>query len=824
MHLVSERDVFEFCNSNPRLDDLVALSVHELRLITQYIALEIHGTANKQELLNEVANKLSILEVPVVGCEGGETSGTKKPVITPTNFAMPTEQQASVPSALDIHLQLQYAQIMLEQSRINVEAETTKLETARVQVQLEQAKLDHEVQMRQSRQNDFEITKYVKLVPEFNEHDVTKFFAMFENVASSLSWPKSMWSIMLQTVLKGKAQNAYASLSADQSSDYDTVKGVIMNAYELVPEVYRLKFRTERKPSNQTYVEFARDKRELMNRWLDSSKVTTLDDLKQRILLEEYRKSIPREISVYLLEREVKGIERAAILADEYSLNHRIPSQKFTTFCKGKVVSNESFHVRVSPQDVAVSQSPFKPVKTFGESKGNLKLRTCYLCGKAGHLARDCWSKQRDVSQRDICQRDVNQRGKPVALVSKDRSLECDSAKVAHRSPARIKGENDQCRHSVTQSVALLSTMRGESVETRMGSTVVRANNAKWNCGEGDLEEDPFVGNYDAFLSEGLISCGENREEVTMLRDSGALQSLLLKGVVPVEKSGKTVLVNSLWGLDAVPLVTIHLESELFSGSALVGVVDQLPVPGVQLNLDNDLAGGKMGSSPVVSEVPVESKETEKLVEEVPDIFPVCAVTRSMIARKESEPDETEMELPLCEDLEVDLSETFLANLDSGHESREEEEFSLSRKNLIEQQKADSSLQKLFDVVDDECSEFYVTNDRRKRKRLCHINMLKEYHARDESDSNPCVPVCIVKLQTDVPDDCMEQDPAIEITEPWNSSEETTIGLEQKLEEKLSHLNVSQKEDFTALLLRYPEVFRNTPGYTNMTTHDVDLH
>ncbi|KAK3882585.1 hypothetical protein Pcinc_013049 [Petrolisthes cinctipes] len=785
MHLVSERDVFEFCNSNPRLDDLVALSVHELRLITQYLALEIHGTANKQELLNEVANKLSILEVPVVGCEGGETSGTKEPVITPSNVAMPTEQQASVPLALDIHLQLQYAQIMLEQSRINAEAETTKLETARVQAQLEQTKLDHEVQMRQSRQNDFEITKYVKLVPEFNEHDVTKFFAMFENVASSLSWPKSKWSIMLQTVLKGKAQNAYASLSTDQSFDYDTVKRVIMNAYELVPEVYRLKFRTERKPSNQTYVEFARDKRELMNRWLHSSKVKTLDDLKQLILLE-YRKSIPREISVYLLEREVKGIERAAILVDEYSLNHRIPSQKFTTYCKRNGVSNESYHVRVSPQDVAVSQSPFEPVKTFGESKGNLKLRTCYLCGKAGHLARDCWSKQRDVSQRDICQRDVNQRGKPVALVSKDRSLEGDSAKVTYRSPARIKGENDQCRHSVTQSVALLSTMRGESVETRMGSTVVRANNPKWNCGEGDLEEDPFVGNYDAFLSEGLISCGENREEVTMLRDSGALQSLLLKGVVPVEKSGKTVLVNSLWGLDAVPLVTIHLESELFSGSALVGVVDQLPVPGVQLILGNDLAGGKMGSLPVVSEVPVESKETEKLVEEVPDVFPVCAVTRSMTARKESEPDETEMELPLCEDLEVDLSETFLANLDSGHESREEEEFSLSRKNLIEQQKADSSLQKLFDIVDDECSEFYVTND--------------------------------------VPDECMEQDPAIEITEPWNSSEETTIALEQKLEEKLSHLNVSQKEDFTALLLRYPEVFRNTPGYANMTTHDVDLH
>ncbi|KAK3876946.1 hypothetical protein Pcinc_018298 [Petrolisthes cinctipes] len=70
---------------------------------------------------------------------------------------------------------------------------------------------------------------------------------------------------------------------------------------------------------------------------------------------------------------------------------------------------------------------------------------------------------------------------------------------------------------------------------------------------------------------------------------------------------------------------------------------------------------------------------------------------------------------------------------------------------------------------------------------------------------------------TDVglPDDCMEQDPATETTDPWNCSEETTIGLEQKL----SHLNVPQMEDFTALLSRYPEVFRNR-AYPGLYQHD----
>lgn len=1153
MHIVNESDVLEFCNSNPSLEDLLALTVHELKLISQYLALGIPSSANRQELLNEVANKFNLLTDEG---EGGETTGSNEPGMTQDNARMPTERQADVPSGLDFRLQLQYAQIMLEQ-------EKTRLETARVQSELEHAKMDHDVQMRQLRQNDFDITKYVKLVPEFSENDVTKFFAMFENVATSLLWPKSKWTIMLQTVLKGKAQNSYASLSADQSSDYDTVKRVILNAYELVPEVYRLKFRTERKPSNQTYVEFAREKRELMNRWLDSSKVTTFPELKQLILLEEYRKSIPREISVYLLEKEVKDIDRAAILSDEYSLNHRVSSQKSITYCKGKGVSNESFNERVFPQDV--SQPPYKSVKTCAESKSNFKLRTCYLCGKTGHFARDCWSKQRDAKQR----------GKPVALVSRDKSLERDLVKVTHRDQSQIKGKNDQGHNTGAQSVALLSTMSAEGV-----------NASKGNNSNDDMGRDPFVGNYDAFLSKGLISNGEHREEVIMLRDSGALQSLLIKGIIPVESSDKTVLVNSLWGLDSVPLVTIHLESELFSGPALVGVVDQLPVPGVQLLLGNDLAGGKMGSLPVLSEVPVESEETGKLEEEVPDVFPVCAITRSMTARKEkSKYDKGVMKLPLCEEVEVELRDTFLANVDSGQESGGEEGLLMSSEKLIEQQKADPSLHKLYDVAEDRGTEFYIANgilmrrwkpntcseedaewrsvhqivvpqkfrgnildlahdssfaghqgvrktldrvwrnfwwpgvrrdvsrycrtchtcqlvgkcnqpvkkaplipippfnepfsrivvdivgplpkttsgnvyiltmmdmatrypeaipirtantktvvrelvnfftrfglpneiqsdqgsvflsksckqtlkelginqvistayhpqtqgaleryhqtmknmlrkycaensrdwdkglpfvlfatrevpnetlgfspfelmfvhevrgplkilkeswlarehsrgllenvselktkmykswelarenlvntqgkmklwydkkarvrefkpgdrvlvllplrgqpleakfqgpyiiekkisdvnyvvstpDRRKSKRLCHINMLKEYHERNENESNPPVPVCIIKLQTDVRDDWTEQDPSTESPEPWSCSEKSTVGLEERLKQKLSHLALPLQEDFTTLLLRYPDVFKNSPGYTNVTKHDVDV-
>lgn len=41
-----------------------------------------------------------------------------------------------------------------------------------------------------------------------------------------------------------------------------------------------------------------------------------------------------------------------------------------------------------------------------------------------------------------------------------------------------------------------------------------------------------------------------------------------------------------------VPLHQIYLKSDLFSGLVKVGVCDNLPVPGVNFILGNDIAGG----------------------------------------------------------------------------------------------------------------------------------------------------------------------------------------------------------------------------------------
>lgn len=94
-------------------------------------------------------------------------------------------------------------------------------------------------------QPNFDVVKYIKLVPPFREAEVDCYFTTFECIAVKLGWPKDMWGLFLQCNFVGKAQEDCSSLSIEQSLDYEVVKAAVLRAYELVPE------------AKETYVEFA---------------------------------------------------------------------------------------------------------------------------------------------------------------------------------------------------------------------------------------------------------------------------------------------------------------------------------------------------------------------------------------------------------------------------------------------------------------------------------------------------------------------------------------------------------------------------------------
>ncbi|VDH97108.1 Hypothetical predicted protein [Mytilus galloprovincialis] len=188
-----------------------------------------------------------------------------------------------------------------------------RLEMEKMKIEMAKEESNTKVQ---SKSEYFDAAKNIRLVPRFCEKTVDKYFPQFEKIAHNLNWPKPYWTTMLQSVFEGKAAEIYSALPSEKSSDYDMVKQEVLKAYELVPEAYRQKFRSYKKFDSQTYVEFAREKEDLFDKWLTSKKTdNNFDNLRQLMLLEEFKLCVHLDLKTHLDDKAVGTIHDAALVS-----------------------------------------------------------------------------------------------------------------------------------------------------------------------------------------------------------------------------------------------------------------------------------------------------------------------------------------------------------------------------------------------------------------------------------------------------------------------------------------------------------------------------
>ena len=255
----------------------------------------------------------------------------------------------------------------------------------------------------------FDVGKHIHFVPPFQETEVDKYFMHFEKIAASLKWPEDVWTVLLQSVLIGKAREIYSALPVDQSSNYLLVKEAVLKAYELVPEAYWQKFRKTTKEENQTYVEFARMKERLFDRWCTSQNVNgEYAKLRQLLLLEEFKNCLPSEVKTYLDEHKVESLQRGATLADDYTLTHK-------RVCPTKVTEVEEQTGRRQNQNRngnTSSVSSHYNLRSVGHGelssdqprKGNRlpSVPICHYCKRKGHIMSECWTLRDKIKRQPV--------------------------------------------------------------------------------------------------------------------------------------------------------------------------------------------------------------------------------------------------------------------------------------------------------------------------------------------------------------------------------------------------------------------------------------
>jgi len=111
----------------------------------------------------------------------------------------------------------------------------------------------HPTDSSSSRPPPFRVEAAVKLVPTFSETDVETFLISFEKVAELNDFPPEI----LQAHLNGKALKVFTELSVEECRDYPALKAALLQAYSVVPEVYRKRFRNLSKLYTENYSEYA---------------------------------------------------------------------------------------------------------------------------------------------------------------------------------------------------------------------------------------------------------------------------------------------------------------------------------------------------------------------------------------------------------------------------------------------------------------------------------------------------------------------------------------------------------------------------------------
>ena len=466
------------------------------------------------------------------------------------------------------------------------------------------------------------------------------------------------------------------------------------------------------KYDSKAHVEFPREKENLFNRWCHSKEVGhDFEKLKQLLLLEKFKDKVRPDIRSHLDEQKVEELKKAAVMADDYALTHKMSSKS------GKP-QQKRYHGSGNRENISQNMDDRKRQGKSTENVGlvsnvePLKPKGCGHCGKPGHIITNCL-KLGGKTPCEHCGK-FNHKSEDCRIAKNKLQKEVKPTGLRSLKGLRVSPFNESENSKDVKVKPLID--RNHFVEKNKGIKVNPLSDVKSSIEDkiSPYKESDYMENYKPFISEGVVSLvgDENSsQKVKNWRDTGATQSLMLDSVLPLTENsftGANVLISGVeMGILEVPLHEVNIKSSLIN---VIGMRPPLPVEGISLILGNDLAGERVMVDPRVVEKPRDDEKTERLAEKFPGIFPAPVVTRSMKAKKEAIKEQGKEE--------IGLSGTFLENIEGKFEEKNKEEAKkvllrnesrnvkgkipgkqegesksvISRQNLIEEQSNDKEL------------------------------------------------------------------------------------------------------------------------------------
>ncbi|KAL7638538.1 UNVERIFIED_CONTAM: hypothetical protein RMT77_011108 [Armadillidium vulgare] len=161
-------------------------------------------------------------------------------------------------------------------------------------------------------------------------------------------------------------------MSREDSKDYDKLKHSLLTRYNLTEEGYRSRFRNSKPLDDERPMQFVERLRSYLNKWTELSLTPkTFEGLSDLILSEQFMNTYPRDVTVFLRERKIVGIDKISQETENYftARNKNCPSQTTKYYLKESEYSAKN-----------INTDPIKEKWSI----------LCYKCGRKGHIASEC--------------------------------------------------------------------------------------------------------------------------------------------------------------------------------------------------------------------------------------------------------------------------------------------------------------------------------------------------------------------------------------------------------------------------------------------------
>ena len=537
--------------------------------------------------------------------------------------------------------------------------------------------------------------------------DIDIYLEAFERYCTEAGVEKSKYSFLLSANLSGRALETFSRLPREEANDYESLKAEILKSYDLNENGYRKKFRGVKLFSGETYIQAYFRMQNYFNKWIKLGGCTeTYEDLRDLIIREQLMDVVPMDLAVFLCEREPKSADELVKLADRYtqahaghSKNRSLPGKprvepgnvnvgelQRTRFRGGSDDRVKATNQYRGPRDSGNRDSfPGEPVR--GGSRDN---RKCNICGRAGHLANACFRRE-----KGFC-----------ALIREETGWDGDE-----------QDENTESEDGKVEDLDCVPIMIALDRSKDLGMPV-----------------------RDGYL---------NGKRVRVMRDTGC-SGLVINRDMIVGK-GNTNRMKTCVFLDAskrtFPTEIVELNCPWFRGQGEAMVVDSCPYDVILGNLDGASFPQReeVHEEQKVSEVNPEEERREGLKNVILSNLDGASFPRGEEDQEDQKVSEVEPEGERSEELQ-NVPEIGLAVREATESipiRREElDGLPISRKDLIELQQKDQSLDSIRKRMEKEDASFYLEDGllmRKGRRGRCQIVLPESERPR------------ILKIAHDVP-------------------------------------------------------------------------